>query len=90
MIPNRNKNKNLNKNKVNYLCYDKIKSIPRQNNIQRRNSNKYIDLVNYNNSIEVDKDLLIKVKNKNTAKKSLYFQKELKRLLYQRKKIKIL
>ena len=43
MIPNRNKNKNLNKNKVNYLCYDKIKSINIQNNIQSRNSNKNID-----------------------------------------------
>ena len=86
MIPNRNKNKNLNKNKVNYLCYDKIKSIPRQNNIQRRNLNKNFDLVNYNNSIEVDKDLLIKVKNKNTAKKKPLLSERIKKTSLSKKK----
>ena len=51
---NSNKNeKNDNFHKLDYLCYNKIKSIPKNNLISKKSLNN-LDLSHYNNSIEID------------------------------------
>ena len=72
MIPKSKKNKNINKQKLNFNYNDNIKSIPKQNYIQRRNSYKNLNFTNYNNSIEVKKI------NKNPVKKKPILSERIK------------
>ena len=69
MIPKNQKNNTKNFQKLNYICYDKIKSIPKQNYIPSQNFNKSNDLYNYNNSLDAGSKLFKKIKK--TNKKSL-------------------
>ena len=47
------KTKNQNFHKLDYICYNKIKSIPKQNIISKK-SLYNLEISNYNNSIEID------------------------------------
>ena len=71
MIQKNKKNDNKNLRKLNYICYDKIKSIPKQNYIRRKNFNKNIDLFNYNNSLDVGPKLYKKIKKTSLKNKPL-------------------
>ena len=72
MIPKSKKNdNNRNSNKLNRIFDHKIKLMPKQKYVTRKNSNKMTDLYKYNNSIEVDSQIFKKLKktNKVTFKK---------------------
>ena len=71
MIQKNKKNRNKNLQQLNYICYDKIKSIPKQNYIPRKNFNKNIDLSNHNNSLDVGQKLFKKIKKISLKNKPL-------------------
>ena len=60
-------NKSQNFYKLDYLCYNKIKSIPRKNIIPKKSLNN-LDLSHYNNSIEIDKKINGKIKRRSQQK----------------------
>ena len=81
MIPTNKKANNTKIGKLNYICYDKIKSIPKKNYIPRQNSNKNKDIYNYNDSIKVDSKFFKKIRkiNKNSLKNKPLLSERIKK-----------